>query len=456
MGHRLRMSAELGDWFAELGSSQPGSPQGAAEEVAASLVAVLNAADASAVASLGVVSDLAAEHADDPDDHRAAMDYAYQQLLEALSALRHQVAEAAAWRNSSRQHITHSGSEPLPFTPDEVAAFEARERSLHEQVQRYQSAVNYVRAIKEAAKARYTAAHASREIQVALLASGAEAGLTPEDTENMRRELAHAEANLVDAAKQVATARTEASRTARRILRNANADLPRGTPTNSRIAQSDGISADADGDADMDEDGDEADKAVPAGLLELRADPLGSDARLLFAVEPAGTVTLLAVLDDLAAVGEHRAEAIDLAGELLEEIRAEGWPDADPETAAAETGAPDAAAADGVVPDAANEPVALAGATAFLDRYFAGRQSGITERAAVLATARTLADLRCARDLSIADVAARSGLPAGEVRQLESDGVRSADVGDLVRYLGALDSRLDLTVHLDRNDVPLR
>ncbi len=45
MGHRLRMSAELGDWFAELGSSQPGSSLAAAEEIAASLAAVLGAAD---------------------------------------------------------------------------------------------------------------------------------------------------------------------------------------------------------------------------------------------------------------------------------------------------------------------------------------------------------------------------------------------------------------------------
>jgi len=95
--------------------------------------------------------------------------------------------------------------------------------------------------------------------------------------------------------------------------------------------------------------------------------------------------------------------------------------------------------------------VAVAGAAAFLDRFFAGqgRQSGITERAAVLATARTLADLRQARDLSIADVATRSGLSA---RQLESDGIRSADVEDLALYLGALDMRLDLS----SQGVPLR
>jgi hypothetical protein len=430
MSHRLRMSAELGDWFTELGSSQPGPSQAAAEEVAASLVAVLEAADS---AALGIVADLAAEHADDPGEHRAAIDYTYQQLLEAQSVLRGQVAEAATWRSSSRRRFSTAGSEPLPLTPDEVAAFEARERSLQEQSQRFQSAIDHFRAVKEAAKARLTAAHAGREIQLALLASAAEAGLTPEETADVRRDLARAEANLVDAAEQIAAARAEASRTAHRVARQA-------TISSSSIGQSaDSADGDGDPDVDIDEDADEAAKAVPAGLLELRADPLGSDARLLYAVEPAGTVTLLAVLDDIAAVAAHRGEAIDLAGELLEEIRADGWPGA--------SGAPDTAAT-----DAANDLVTLAGAAAFLDRYFAGRQSGITERAAVLATARTLADLRRARDLSIADVATRSGLSAGEVRQLESGGVRPADVGDLALYLGALGRRLDLTTE----GVPLR
>jgi nucleotide-binding universal stress UspA family protein len=63
-----------------------------------------------------------------------------------------------------------------------------------------------------------------------------------------------------------------------------------------------------------------------AGLLELRADPLGSDIRILFAVEPANTVTLLAVLEDPEAVSEHGDEAIRLASDLLAEIREAGWP----------------------------------------------------------------------------------------------------------------------------------
>ena len=61
-------------------------------------------------------------------------------------------------------------------------------------------------------------------------------------------------------------------------------------------------------------------------LLELRADPLGRDVRLLLAVEPADTVTLLAVLDGEDAIAEHQAQAIELAGDLLTDIRAGDWP----------------------------------------------------------------------------------------------------------------------------------
>ncbi len=40
-------------------------------------------------------------------------------------------------------------------------------------------------------------------------------------------------------------------------------------------------------------------------MVELRPDPLGSGSRILFAEEPTGTITLLAVLEDDAAVDEH-------------------------------------------------------------------------------------------------------------------------------------------------------
>lgn len=67
--------------------------------------------------------------------------------------------------------------------------------------------------------------------------------------------------------------------------------------------------------------------AEPApGLLELGVDPGGADIRILLAVEPPDTVTLLAVLEGAEAISEHGAEALDLASSLLAEIREDGWP----------------------------------------------------------------------------------------------------------------------------------
>jgi hypothetical protein len=68
--------------------------------------------------------------------------------------------------------------------------------------------------------------------------------------------------------------------------------------------------------------------SLAPGLLELRADPLGGDIRLLFAMEPPDTVTVLAVLEGEGAVHVHRDKALSLASDLLIEIRSGEWPPA--------------------------------------------------------------------------------------------------------------------------------
>ena len=135
-------------------------------------------------------------------------------------------------------------------------------------------------------------------------------------------------------------------------------------------------------------DGD--DDAPVRDLLELRADPLGADIRILFAVEPAGTATLLAALDGPDAIEDHRDEAISLAGGLLTEIRDGNWPPA--ETDDAEIG-----------------EVCFDDAATLLAKLFPDRSTAIRARAAELAELGTLADLRQERELSIADIAASTG-----------------------------------------------
>jgi hypothetical protein len=125
--HRLRMSAELGDWLAEICSSETVT----AREVGAALAAVMGEADP---ADLAFVTDLAAQPggAYDPADPCEAADYDYQALLESLQLLRRQVADAGSFRHSNRVRITKAGSEPWPFTDAELAAAEAQERKLAE------------------------------------------------------------------------------------------------------------------------------------------------------------------------------------------------------------------------------------------------------------------------------------------------------------------------------------
>jgi hypothetical protein len=67
----------------------------------------------------------------------------------------------------------------------------------------------------------------------------------------------------------------------------------------------------------------------PQGLMELRAGTAGDTGScLLFAVEPAGTALLLAVLEDAEAVAERYLEALLAAADLLREVRAGQAPEA--------------------------------------------------------------------------------------------------------------------------------
>jgi hypothetical protein len=164
-----------------------------------------------------------------------------------------------------------------------------------------------------------------------------------------------------------------------------------------------------------------------AGLVELRADPLGRDVRLLFALAPADTVTLLAVLDGKDAITEHRVQAIRLAGDLLTDIRAGDWP---PEDAT----------------DPADTEVTFADSATFLARFFPSQASGIAARAIDLAAARSAAGLRGSTSLS--DLARQSGINEKRLREIEDGGFRDAEVREAVAYVRGLGGRLTLTAEV--------
>jgi hypothetical protein len=385
------MSAELSDWLVELCAAGPGSPKWlAATETGAAIAAVMSAAD---VGDLAFVTDLSAAAAGpDADDQLVEVDYAYQRLLEALQPLRRQVAEAASFRHASR------------------------ERALIERMQRTQAAIDRFRLGKEVAKARYTAARAARDVHHALLTSAAESGASDE-LDQARAELSRVEAVLAAASGQLAAALGDAARLSRRLAREAQAaasDAPGGGDTQAAATPPAG-----EGDEDQ----------VTAGLLELRVDPLGADIRILLAIEPADTVTLLAVLDGSAAVSEHRHQAIKLAAELLAELRANGWPRADGESSGAE--------------------LTFAYPGAFLATYFPHCEAEVRRWSAQLAAASTLAALRQQHRASLDELAERTGLSATALRRLEDDDLGSAELADIAAYVRALGGRLRVTAELD-------
>jgi len=409
------MSAELSDWLAELCAAGPGSAEWlAASETGAAIAAVLTATDP---ANLAVVTDLAETAASTSgDDLLVELDHAYQQLLEGLQRLRRQVAEAASFRHTTRGRIAPTGHFPLPFTAAEIAAFTERERALTARSQRSQVAVDRFRTTKEAAKARYVAARATREILLALLNPDAGPAVTPDELAHARAELPEAEANLAAVSGQIAAALAGAARLSRAMARD-------GRPGSS------GEPADAGQPAG------DADDVVTAGLLELHADPLGTDTRILLAIEPADTVTLLAVLDGSAAVSEHRHLAIKLAGELLTELRTSGWPH-------------DQDDADGPGSGDGAE-LTFADASAFLATYFPGVATGVKRRSAALAAASTLQRLRQEQQLSLTDLAGRTGRAASALRRLETGELADASVADAAAYVRALGGRLRVTAEFD-------
>jgi hypothetical protein len=241
-------------------------------------------------------------------------------------------------------------------------------------MQRLQSEVDAFRSAKESAKAMYAAAEATLRIHDALEAMAA-AGLAPDDQSE-------------GDSQATATARLQEAAETLRALND-----PRGS-------------------------------AVDADLLELRADPLGRDVRFLMALEPAGTVTLLAVLDGEDAIAEHRNQALRLAGDLLTDIRAGDWPPANAE-------------------GPADLEVTLADPATFLARFFPADSGAIARRAADLAAAQTLAGLR--GDMSLADLSTETGISERRLRDVEARGLGAAEVHEAAAYVRALGGRLTLT-----------
>lgn len=387
MACQLRLTAEIAEWLGDLRDSDPVT----ATEVGAAVLALMEAADATSLAFV------TGTHEPSKPDPREQLDHGYQRLLEALQQLRRGCAEAAARRRQLELRLGEDAAAAerdrtaLASLDRQLAAARRREDVLTEQKRRLQLAVDSLRTQKETAKAMVTAAEARRRIADAFRAAGIEA----DDSQIGAADLETADQALARAY---------------RLLRSGMAAA--------------GLSGA--------EQGAYSDPDDPA-VLELRADPLGVDIRLLFGLEPPGTAVLLAALEGQQAISMHRDHAVDLARKLLAEIRHDGW--------SSETS------------DAAASGPEFADPGTFLETCFPGNASVIAQRATELASAASLRSLRGERDL--AEIARAAGIDEDNLRVIERDGLQGATVRDAAAYVRALGGRLELTAVIDGERHPL-
>ena len=159
MGYRLKMSAEIYDWLAELRDSDPPTAILAAE----ALTALADSGD-----HLGPPLVTAVAPRLPPDELASALDQHYQARLESLTAMRRRVAQAATLRKDIERQLTEPEPPPHPAGLQErfAAAIEEEER-LTAESQREQMHVDAFRTRKEVLKATYTAAEAGYLIEQA-------------------------------------------------------------------------------------------------------------------------------------------------------------------------------------------------------------------------------------------------------------------------------------------------
>lgn len=377
MGFRLRMPAEIGAWLAGLAGTEPE----AAAEVGASLLALM---DAASLPGYPLIADPDAPEPREQDE-REALDRAYQDLLADMQRIRRGVADVSTRRRQVADSLRSADLEPAVRAGLErqLAQTRQREEELAWRASLVQHQIDLFRTQKETAKAVITATEARLRIEEALGIVGLELDGEEEDLPG-----------------------GEAAATLEEVR-----------------AQADTLLASLDGDEDARSAGRPL-RRHPE-VRELHADPLGSGARILLTAEPPGTITVLAVLADADAVSEHREMALDLADELLAEIRADGWPAESPQF---EDGA------------------------AFLARFFPGRGADLAGRAAAFGHSIALADLRERAGLTVPELARRARLDESTVRIIEFRGAAHPDVQAVAAYVRGLGGTLRLTIGIDGDE----
>ncbi len=301
-GYALAMSGEFHGWLAELRDSDPT----AAPLVVRALVTLMDKG-----ASLG--DPLVASTADSwPWALMQALDRSYQERVQRLTAARRGEADAAAL---------------IKEIQDQVAALETAQANLEDRRRRALDAGRP----QEATQAAGGLAAARQQI--------AQARRTLPGVVEARRRLGQASQRL--------EAGADAWRVRKEVLKASY------TAASSSLRASQAIAALGLGDGDGDGRDENSGQAVsgaadarlaeitaqmeqalgqqggPEGLMELRPGaPLHGGIRILFAVEPAGTALLIAVLHGLEAADDQFPEAVMASAQMLRRIRAGQAPEA--------------------------------------------------------------------------------------------------------------------------------
>jgi len=159
MGYRLKMSAEIYEWLAELRDSDPP----AAVLAAQALTALADGGD-----RLGPPLVTAVAPRLSPDELASALDQHYQDQLESLTLMRRRVAQAATLRKDIELELTkvEPPSDRAGLQERFAEAMAAEER-LTAESQREQMLLDAFRTKKEVLKAAYTAAEAVHLVEQA-------------------------------------------------------------------------------------------------------------------------------------------------------------------------------------------------------------------------------------------------------------------------------------------------
>jgi DNA-binding XRE family transcriptional regulator len=368
-----------------------------------------------------------------PDDPRERVDYSYERQLEALQKVRRGVADVATSRyrvelqireleefaaklvrqrqdalDAERQDMARDAQTRETGVQEQLSALRPQHSMMKEQEerltaasQRLQAKVDAFWTQKEAFKATYTAAEASRRIRAAFADLGEDAG-----------DLEWPESEAEEPSWP-------------------GGEPPAASEVLAEIADLTETSGESSGPADQES------VAVPPGLMELRPGaPDNVQVGLLFVMENQDAAVLVAWVEDPGGSLDEYQEMMPVAAARL----------------AAARSAPSATAA-------STAAFLSYDSESFLDEFFPGEATEVEIGAAALVArnrARILAQARERMRLTQEQVAKRMNVRPERVSAIEHAEPGATEVRTLAAYVRALGGRLDIIADIDGERIMLR